>query len=187
MIELDQHEGSYLSICRHYRAILSTPKVHDSVECRKEYLRYAVLYLLLSPYTNEQSDLLHRMLEDKTLEGIPKFKSLLELFKNQEIIQWRNLCSSYEAELRSQPVFNVSEEGEKRWKHLKDRVVEHVSVTKYFSISGLKCPKCFYARRNRFVLQNIRIMAKYYTKIHLKRMSELLELPPKVSCYYDLK
>ena len=127
MIELDQHEGSYLSICRHYRAILSTPKVHENVECRKEYLRYAVLYLLLSPYTNEQSDLLYRMLEDKTLEGIPKYKSLLELFKNQEIIQWRNLCSGYEAELRSQPVFNASEEGEKRWKHLKDRVVEHVS------------------------------------------------------------
>jgi len=151
MIELDQHEGSYLSICRHYRAILTTPRVQENTESRKEYLRYAVLYLLLSPYTNEQSDLLHRILEDKALESIPKYKSLLELFKNQEIIQWRNLCTGYEAELRSQPVFSATEEGEKRWKHLKDRVVEH----------------------------NIRIMAKYYTRIHLQRMSELLELSSK--------
>ena len=25
MIQLDQHEGSYLSICKHYRAIFDTP------------------------------------------------------------------------------------------------------------------------------------------------------------------
>ena len=41
-----------------------------------------------------------------------------------------------------------SEAGRKRWDDLKSRVVEH----------------------------NIRIMAKYYTRVTLKRMSELLDL-----------
>ena len=46
-------------------------------------------------------------------------------------------------------VFNdKTEEGRKRWDDLKSRVVEH----------------------------NIRIMAKYYTQVSLKRMSELLDL-----------
>jgi 26S proteasome regulatory subunit N5 len=151
MIEMDQHEDNYLSICRHYRAMLATPRVQENSELKKEHLRSAVLYLVLSPYTNEQADLLHRMLEEKALESIPKYKSLLELFKNQEIIQWRVLCAGYEQELRTQAVFSATEQGERRWKHLKDRVVEH----------------------------NIRIMAKYYIKIHLKRMSELLELQSK--------
>jgi len=151
MIEVDQHEGSYLSICHHYMAMLTTPKIQKDELLKKEYLRLAVVYLILSPFTNEQSDFLHRTLENKALETIPQYKALVELFKNQEIIQWRVLCSGYEKELRSQVVFSQTEDGEKRWKHLKDRVVEH----------------------------NIRIMAKYYTRIHLKRMSELLELEVK--------
>ena len=128
MIELDQHEGSYLSICRHFRAMLNTPRIQENNDLKKDLLRQAVLYLLLSPYNNEQSDLLHRMLEEKALEAIPMYKSLLELFKNQEIIQWKTLCDGYEKELRSQAVFDSTELGEKRWKHLKDRVVEHVRI-----------------------------------------------------------
>jgi 26S proteasome regulatory subunit N5 len=45
-------------------------------------------------------------------------------------------------------IFDSSDFGVKRWKTFKDRVVEH----------------------------NIRIMAKYYTRVSLTRMSELLDL-----------
>lgn len=48
-------------------------------------------------------------------------------------------------------VFDDSDFGKKRWQSLKDRVVEH----------------------------NIRIMAKYYTRVSLKRMSNLLDLEDK--------
>merc|ERR1712066_847614 len=75
---------------------------------------------------------------------------------NQELIDQKKLVQLYGPELKqgskdSPPttVFNeMSEEGRKRWDDLKNRVVEH----------------------------NIRIMAKYYTKVTLKRMSELLAL-----------
>jgi len=111
-----------------------------------------VLYLLLSPYGNEQSDLLHRVLEDKAMEQLPSYKTLLELFKNQELINWKDLCKLYEQELKSgtgaTAVFDKSEFGVKRWQTFKNRVVEH----------------------------NIRIMAKYYTRVSLTRMSELLDL-----------
>ena len=80
----------------------------------------------------------------------------MEEFINQELIDQKKLVQLYGPELKqgskdSPPtsVFNEkSEEGRKRWDDLKNRVVEH----------------------------NIRIMAKYYTKVTLKRMSELLDL-----------
>lgn len=169
MIQVDQHEGSYLSICKHYRAIYDTPCILEdsskwqqvcqfgfpclmSVDCglvschRKsgcctckyamstihhsfiitiisfpffflarftiiciwgifdlcliilvsgwnktqtvkcvfhvclsnsivfQALKSVVLYVILSPYDNEQSDLVHRISTDKKLEEIPKYK-----------------------------------------------------------------------------------------------------------------
>lgn len=72
-----------------------------------------------------------------------------------ELIDMDKLCKLYENDIRkgsaanpATKVFDFSEEGKKRWADLKSRVVEH----------------------------NIRIMAKYYTRITLDRMSELLEL-----------
>ena len=72
MIENDQHDGSYLSICRHVRAMINTPSIEEDVNKKKQLLRTAVLYVVLSPYDNEQSDLLHRMLEEKALDPIYK-------------------------------------------------------------------------------------------------------------------
>lgn len=37
-------------------------------------LKSVVLYVILSPYDNEQSDLVHRISSDKKLEEIPKYK-----------------------------------------------------------------------------------------------------------------
>jgi 26S proteasome regulatory subunit N5 len=76
MVEMDQHEGNYLNICRHYRAMLNTPKDTAllSDQERKELMKYAVVYNLLSPFDNEQSDLLHRLIADKLAEEIPIHK-----------------------------------------------------------------------------------------------------------------
>lgn len=74
MIELDMQEGSYLAVCKHYRAILDTPSVRDNAEERDAMLRNVVLFLVLAPYDNEQADLAHRVLEDKLLEEIPAYK-----------------------------------------------------------------------------------------------------------------
>ncbi|CAH1793593.1 unnamed protein product [Owenia fusiformis] len=155
MIELDQHEGSYLSICKHYRAVVDTPTIKGDSHLRNEALKCMVLYLCLSPYDNEQNDLIHRTKEDKLLEDLPLYKQLLKQFITQEIMQWGELSRLYESELRqgspqntATDVFANTEEGNKRWKDLKIRVVEH----------------------------NIRVMAKYYTRVTTKRMSELLDL-----------
>lgn len=48
-------------------------KCHEWIDCLQA-LRYVVLYLILAPYDNEQSDLIHRVKEDKNLEEIPVYK-----------------------------------------------------------------------------------------------------------------
>nr|XP_038941564.1 26S proteasome non-ATPase regulatory subunit 12 isoform X1 [Rattus norvegicus] len=120
-----------------------------------EALKSVVLYVILAPFDNEQSDLVHRISSDKKLEEIPKYKDLLKLFTTMELMRWSTLVEDYGVELRkgssetpATDVFSSTEEGEKRWKDLKNRVVEH----------------------------NIRIMAKYYTRITMKRMAQLLDL-----------
>ncbi|XP_030840015.1 26S proteasome non-ATPase regulatory subunit 12 [Strongylocentrotus purpuratus] len=155
MIELDQHEGAYLDICKHYRAVYDTPLIQKEDARWKEGLKNAVLYLILAPFDNEQSDLIHRVSLEKKLEDIPKYRDLLKCFTTPELMRWQQVCAIYETELKkgstgSPPtdVFAETEQGTLRWKDLRNRVVEH----------------------------NIRVMAKYYTRITTARMGELLEL-----------
>ncbi|MCL4136391.1 UNVERIFIED_CONTAM: hypothetical protein GTU68_041162, partial [Idotea baltica] len=71
MIDLDSHENSYLNICRHYRAKYDTKLIKEDEEEKKKTLKHVVLYVVLAPFDNEQSDLLHRVKEDKSLADIP--------------------------------------------------------------------------------------------------------------------
>ena len=55
------------------------------------------------------------------------------MFTISEIMRWKDLSQQYEQELRNaapgKAIFDAkSEEGNKRWKDLKVRVVEHVST-----------------------------------------------------------
>lgn len=61
-------------------------------------------------------------------------RDLLKLFTTMELMRWTTLVEDYGKELRegslespATDVFAYTEEGEKRWKDLKNRVVEHVS------------------------------------------------------------
>ncbi|UYV71719.1 PSMD12, partial [Cordylochernes scorpioides] len=150
MIQLDKHEGSYLAICKHYQAIYNTASLPE--DQKLSALRHMILYLLLAPFDNEQSDLTHRTLTDRSLDQMPLYKELIKYFTTMELISWSSMSSLYEAQLRdSTPetdVFLRNPEGEKRWNDFKSRIVEH----------------------------NIRTMEKYYQRVTTTRMAELLDL-----------
>jgi len=150
MTELDQHEGTYLSICKHYRAVFDTPSIQEDKDKKLMTFKHVCLYIILSTHDNEQSDLIQRILKEKVLEELPVYKTLLEQFTNNELIDKATLDKQYEKELREGTgVFDANTEmGRKHWQDLRNRVVEH----------------------------NIRVIAKYYTRITLKRMAELLAL-----------
>ncbi|TGZ51702.1 26S proteasome non-ATPase regulatory subunit 12 [Temnothorax longispinosus] len=138
MMELARHEGWHLELCRHNRAVLETPTIRDDPEKRHIALSRAVLYLVLAPHEPEQADLTHRLLADKLLDEIPTYKELLRLFVNPELIKWSGLCEIYERDLRSTEVFSSStEEGCKRWADLRNRVVEHITLTRMAELLDL--------------------------------------------------
>jgi hypothetical protein len=61
-------------------------------------------------------------------------RELLQRFKTQELIHWKDILKNFENELKNgtkdDPATNVfinNEDGKKRWEDFKVRVVEHVS------------------------------------------------------------
>lgn len=156
MIELCQHDRDYLATCQHYRAIFETPRVQEDEAMWKDTLKNVVLYVLLAPFDHEQSDLMHRVYEEKKLQQLPVYKEVLECFKRQELLDWSGFQSRFGPALRegvsdgpATAVFQAgSELGEQQWEDFRKRVIEH----------------------------NIRVIAKYYTRISMSRLSQLLAL-----------
>ena len=144
MIELDQYEGTYLNICRHYRACYDTPCIKEDADKKLDALKHMALYVILSPYDNEQSDTIHHILKEKSLDKIPHYKGLLEEFTNLELIDQAKFSGQYETHLRNgsdgiQPtlVFDLSEAGQKRWADLKkviqlSKVLENTPIILFF-------------------------------------------------------
>eukprot|EP00037_Helgoeca_nana_P014436 m.134726 g.134726 ORF g.134726 m.134726 type:complete len:454 (-) comp22546_c1_seq1:1427-2788(-) len=150
MIKVGLHEGRYLDVCKYNREIFDTEAVQESEAERQQALRNVVIFLILSPFDNEQSDLLARVSEEKKLEEIPLFKKLLKKFGTAEIMPWNAVEAEFGAELNQSQYFQMTEDaGKKRFDDFRKVVVEH----------------------------NIRTIAKYYTRISSKRLSELLDLP----------
>jgi len=156
MIELNEQEGQYLEMCKHFKAIYETKSIQETPEDKKMALKCVVLCIVLAPFDNEQSDLIHRIKAEKALEDIPLYSELLKLFTTSEIMRWQHLVGTYETILRagekdkeSTPMFIPKTTlGDARWADLKHRVVEH----------------------------NIRVMASYYTRVIISRMAALLDL-----------
>jgi len=148
MIRYYAHDNTYIEICKCYQNIYETPSLQSDTAQWTTALQKIVLYVLLSPHDNTQSDLLHHIAEDKKLQEIPKYKDLLRSFITVELVRWKLLKELYQLELQT----HFGQEGgpnDQLWRDLRHRVVEH----------------------------NIRVIAKYYTRISVGRLAELLDLP----------
>lgn len=73
-IQYSLNAGEYLSICKNYRALYDTQIIKDNEKKMKEVLYSVVLYVTLSPFDHEQSDLIHRINLDPALAKIPVAK-----------------------------------------------------------------------------------------------------------------
>ena len=169
-IKLAKQDDKYLDACKHYKAVYDTPMVKDDDAKAKsvcvhpspcaprpymdanpppQVLERIAYYVILAPYDNEQSDLLHRINLDPNLLHLPSQKSLLKCFTIDELMRWPLIAETYGPELLATDVFSSSDpKGEQRWADLRKRVIEH----------------------------NVRVVAKYYTRIKMDRLKVLLDL-----------
>lgn len=147
MVTYYSHEHDNLNVCKSYHSIYNTKSILDDKESWSETLKLVVAFVVMSKFDNEQSDLMHRVYEDKRLYDLPIFRSLLKAFVTIELIDWEDLKASYEGALNELQPFK--DDGDVLWDDLRSRVVEH----------------------------NIRVISTYYDCITFKRLCELLALP----------
>ncbi|KAG8098958.1 hypothetical protein GUJ93_ZPchr0013g37664 [Zizania palustris] len=98
------------------------------------------------PHDPMQSSLLNATLEDKNLSDIPNFRLLLKQLVTMEVIQWTSLWEFFKDEYKNEKNFLGGALGDKAAEDLKLRIIEH----------------------------NILVVSKYYSRISLKRIADLL-------------
>lgn len=152
-ITLAKHDDQYLEVCKHYRQVLDTESVENNPEQLHAVLQRIIYFILLAPYDNEQSDLLHKINLDPRNEQVSKDQALLKQFTISELMRW--------------PV-------------VEERFGKHLCGTDVFSKTpNPKDPKAhtrYQALRHRVIEHNVRVVAKYYTRITFNRLCELLDL-----------
>ena len=158
-ITLSKHDDKYLDACKYWRHVLDTEAVETNPDQLRTSLQRVIYFLILAPYDLEQSDLLERVQRDSRNAEISLDAQLLKLFTVPELMRWPMVSQQFGPHLCSSDVFDAekpasaaagSEEAKahQRWQDLRKRVIEH----------------------------NVRVVAKYYTRIEFKRLTELLDL-----------
>ena len=177
-IILAKHDDKYLDVCKHYRQVLDTEAVEQDPEklrpvcpcslplplmspseciadgSKTQVLQRIIYFIILAPHDNEQHDLLHRIHRDARNAQIPLDAELLKLFTIHELMRWPEVSKMFGPHLCSTEIFDAEkgqsgdEKAFQRWQDLRKRVIEH----------------------------NVRVVAKYYTRIQMGRLTQLLDL-----------
>ncbi|KAI4365483.1 hypothetical protein MLD38_021464 [Melastoma candidum] len=146
MIRYYSHNNDYLEICRCYKSIYEIPSVKENPQQWTPVLRKICWYLVLSPHDPMQSSLLNATLEDKNLSEIAQFRLLLKQLVTMEVIQWTALWNTFKDDFDNEKNILGGSLGEKAAEDLRQRIIEH----------------------------NIIVVSKFYSRITLQRLAELL-------------
>lgn len=160
MIKYHVHSNNYLEVCRAYRSLYESEGIHDDADKWTPVLKRICWYAVLTPSystadgsSSDIATLVAATAADKRLaDALPLYKQLLDTFQTPEIVRWPLFEATYGAEMAAQAdVFgDAAEGGPKRREDLQLRAVEH----------------------------NVLTVAKYYTRISMARLAELLDLSP---------
>lgn len=147
LIRYHTHKKDYLEICRDHQAIYDTPKIQADQNLWIKHLQHMVLYVVLAKFDNHQHDLMHRIYLDKKLDERPML-FFKSILKQFTNNQIINWPEFQQAYGPSLSQHLVFAKHKDRLEDLHNRVVEH----------------------------NLRIISKFYSKIHLRRLAALLYL-----------
>ena len=145
MADYHWQEKNALELAKDFHSIYLTPIILANDTAWPEALQAAALFLALSPYSNEQQDLMNKIKADHNLEKLIASQATISLLLQKEIIAYP---LQHQAALESLAVFQKNDLAE-YWKEtLQRRIVQH----------------------------NIRVVSKYYKRIHGERLAQLLGL-----------
>lgn len=192
MIEMDLHEKNYFNVCQHYKHCYETPRIRNDANQMKQTLKFVVLYLTLSPFDNEQSDLLHRLSSDKNLELIPKYKfdwkqspSMFDdrisisgnCFNGSKLKNWfTGARSSARSKTNSSTARKMNRRPTFSTEVFRPNNVGPISRVESSNMFVVSLSFCWEHCGTIVRLQNIRVISKYYTRIRTEQLANLLEL-----------
>lgn len=145
-VQIALKDNKYHDVFVDYRHIYDTPSVQDDEAKATDILRNLVVFAVLAPFEGHSGDLL-RLHKDPLLQALPLYEHFVRMFTLDELIRWPKVEKVYGEGLKSMWVFQ-GKDGDKHWSDLRSRVIEH----------------------------NIRVIAKFYTRISISGLSELLDL-----------
>jgi len=151
MVEYYSHSDEYLEQCRCYQNILECAEVKHDVARWGPTLKKVVWLVCLSKHEPMQQSILHGVKGNLKLSDLPAHEALIKQFCTKEIIHWTTLQERYAGEIAAETELFGGEKGAKRVEDLKLRVIEH----------------------------NMLVIAAYYSRMSLSRLSELLCLSPE--------
>lgn len=154
LLEINKHELDYIMIVKNSLLLMEIPVIKESAEY-KDLLISIIYYIILSPYDNYQSDLIHKIKANPVFSKTAgsKIFDLLEIFTTNELIHWETIEKEYRDQFSNSDVFANNEDNSKS---LQKRIIEH----------------------------NLRIINKYYLFIKLDRLAFLLQLEePEAESY----
>lgn len=156
IIRIATRNKEFILICKSYLERFETCKKNKTGNWVKE-LKLACLFVLLSTKDSQQWDLLQRIQGFKEMENeeqLEIYKTLLKKFSTHELIRWPILMKEYKSDLTG--LANLCKEEikdeELKWESaLQERVIEH----------------------------NLRVLAKYFSRVRMERLSQLLDMEPE--------
>eukprot|EP01113_Clastostelium_recurvatum_P013575 TRINITY_DN1722_c0_g2_i2.p1 TRINITY_DN1722_c0_g2~~TRINITY_DN1722_c0_g2_i2.p1 ORF type:complete len:478 (+),score=169.31 TRINITY_DN1722_c0_g2_i2:28-1434(+) len=170
MIRYYLHERNFLEVCRSYQMIYDTPSVKANK--LQATLKKIVLFIVLASFSPEQADLLQRIYEDKNLEELPMYRDLLKWFITKELVRWPVLMELYRGELTQTHASQFSKPAGAS----SSSSSSSSSSTSTSPSSSTGEPDLWEELKKRVVEHNLRVIAKYYSRISASRLSTLLDL-----------
>ncbi|CAG9461539.1 unnamed protein product [Pedinophyceae sp. YPF-701] len=150
MMRFHGHHNDYLEVARCLLAIMEDETIAADAARWKPLLKQTAWYLALAPATVEQRTLMASTTADRKLKDLPVHREMLAAFTTQEICAQESFAARFGAAMEEETEIFAGEAGPKRREDLKLRLVEH----------------------------NILVVAKYYSRVTLQRLSVLLSLTP---------
>lgn len=165
MVQYWTVQRDWLEVAKKYDMAYNTPCVLADRSRYTPLLTSVILHTILAPHSSEQHDLVQRLLADRHTEELPEWRGLLARFDRPELIRWdADVTAPHAAALAAIEPFRsactipagapVPEPGKPApaakdvWVALRQRVIEH----------------------------NIRVVARFYSRITTARLAQLLQL-----------
>jgi len=145
MTDYHRHRKEAFELARDYHEIYRTFTFQKKEQQWRKALQNTVIFLTLSPYSNDQQFMVKSLSLDSHINKIDACRDMINLFSRKEMV--RNAIKYYESFETLDAVLKGGKELSEHWKNIFNiRIIEH----------------------------NIRVAALYYRRIHVNKLAKLL-------------